>query len=74
MGSHHNVQVVPLEASYVMVPWAPPGTLTVLCTLTDLGDAEDHKSSLSEAEHSMILSLWESILQKKPCINLCFSH
>lgn len=65
MGSHHNVQVAPLEASYVMIPWAPPGTLTVLLTLTDLGDTEDHKSSLSEIEHSLIISLWESILQKK---------
>lgn len=65
MGSHHNVQVAPLEASYVMIPWAPPGTLTVLLTLTDLGDTEDHKSSLSEIEHSLILSLWESILQRK---------
>lgn len=46
MSSHHNVQVVPLEASYVSVPWAPPGTLTVLFTLTDLGDTEEQKSSL----------------------------
>lgn len=46
MGSHHNVKVVPLEASYVLVPWAPPGTLTVLFTPTDLSDTEDHKSSL----------------------------
>lgn len=46
MGFHHNVQVVPLEASYILVPWAPPGTLTVLFTLTDLSDTEDHKFSL----------------------------
>lgn len=77
MGSHHNVQVVPLEASYVLVPWAPPGILTVLFTLTDLGDTEDHKSSLWEVEDSLILSLWESILQKKKKkqhISLCFNH
>lgn len=46
MGSHHNVQVVPLEASYDLVPWALPGTLTVLFSFADLSDTEDHKSFL----------------------------
>lgn len=44
------MQVVPLDARQVLVPWTPPGTITVSFTLAEVSGTGDLKLSLSEVE------------------------